>query len=120
MASQLPSLIELAVERSAELLERYRVLVRLAASGVRLETAQVEAAEKLLDLLELPTSCFRRDVSALLAMRAAQNESRRLELAWVYPHLFGNATRWSEMRRSDRAARRRALADLREAMAVEI
>jgi hypothetical protein len=112
-----PSLADLVLDRVVEQLGRYREIVQRAASGWTLTEPEAQEAGKLLELLELPTWCLRRDVGAVRAMYAEDNERRRLELLWVYPHLFGDRRQWAELRRDDRAKRRRIMADIRRAMA---
>lgn len=117
MVAAVPTLVDMILDRVVEQLRKYREHVCRAASGFALETVEVAEVEKLLEQLDLPAWCFRRDVEALRVWWAETSDHRKTELLWIYPHLFAEARQWAELRRKERAARRRAMSQLRAAMA---
>lgn len=106
---------EIVLDRVVELLERYRELVHKGTTGGPLDTMEADEAARLLRELGLPAWCYRRDVLAAVVMKDATTDYRRRELLWLYPHLFAEARQWAQLRRDERAARRRAMAQLRRA-----
>lgn len=113
-----PTVAEILLERVVDRLEQYRGYVHRSASGWALSREEADDIEKLLRELELPSWSLRRDVDALRNMWAAETDHRKLELAWMFPHLFSAGRQWAELRRSERGARRRVMAELREAMSL--
>ena len=101
--------------RGVELRGRYRELVQKGTTGEPLDTMEADEAARLLRELGLPAWCYRRDVLAAVVMKDATTDYRRRELLWLYPHLFAEARQWAQLRRDERAARRRAMAQLRRA-----
>lgn len=114
--ASVPSVGEILLEHVAERLEKYREYVRKAAGGWSLSHAEADEVDELLLELELPAWCLRRDVDATRNMWATTSEHRRVELAWLFPHLFADRRHWAELRRAERGARRRIMAQLREAV----
>ena len=106
---------ELVLERVVESLGHYRQLVNKGTTGEPLTEAEANEVARLLRELGLPAWCYRRDVLATVVMKNTTSDYRRRELIWIYPHLFSAPRQWAELRREDRAARRRAMAQLRKA-----
>jgi len=104
----------LSVEQAAERLVRYREIIARTVGGAVLTEAQSDEALRILAELELPALCLSRDVSAARAFRVATTDYQKLELLWLYPHLFADRRQWAELRHRERVARREALAKLRE------
>lgn len=118
MATELLSFAELVLERVVESLGQYRQLVERGATGNPLEEHEADEVGRLLRELGLPAWCYPRDVRAWGVMKDTTSDHRRRELLWIYPHLFGEPRQWAELRRAERASRRRIMAQLREAVSV--